>query len=136
MPAMEVHGNLNRNLSRVEQVPGPDNRLAQQTGLLVSAGADYQIDPVWRVGADYSYQAANNVRESAYLTGHSSPRRHLDIYLAWKQNKQSQLRFSVANVLQQDRAESGSYTNALSRWTDINQQQTARTWRLVWELKL
>ncbi|MES2036830.1 MAG: TonB-dependent receptor [Pseudomonadota bacterium] len=136
MPAMEVHGNLNRNWSRIEQVPGPDNRLAQQTGLLVSAGADYQIDPAWRVGADYSYQAANNVRESAYLTGHSSPRRHLDIYLAWKQNKQSQLRFSVANVLQQDKTESGSYTNAISRWADINQQQTARTWRLVWELKL
>jgi outer membrane receptor for ferrienterochelin and colicins len=136
MPALELRANFNRNWSRVEQVPGPDNHLAQQAGLLVSAGADYQINPALRVGADYSYQAANNIRESAYLTGHNSPRRHLDIYLAWKQNKQSQLRFSVSNVLQQDKLDSGIYTNAVSRWTDINQQQSARTWRLVWEVKL
>lgn len=136
MPALELRANVNRNWSRVEQVPGPDNHLAQQAGLLASAGADYQIDPALRVGADYSYQAANDIRESAYLTGRNNPRRHLDIYLAWKQSKQSQLRFSVSNVLQQDKLESGSYANAVSRWIDINQQQTARTWRLVWELKL
>lgn len=136
MPALEIRGNLNRNWSRVEQVPGPNNHLAQQTGLLFSVGADYQIRPDWRAGADYSFQAANDIRESAYLTGHNNPRRHLDIYLAWKQNKQSQLRFSVANVLQQERIDSGNFINLSDRWTDINQQQTARTWRLVWELKL
>jgi len=76
------------------------------------------------------------LRESAYLTGHSNPRRHLDIYLSWKQSKQRQLRFSIANVLQQDKVEYGSYTNESSRWTETGQQQTARTWRLVWELKL
>ncbi|MFZ6874933.1 TonB-dependent receptor plug domain-containing protein [Undibacterium sp. Di27W] len=136
MPAVEIHGNLNRNWSRVEQVPGPDNRLAQQTGLLISIGADYQIQPAWRAGADYNFQAADSLRESAYMTGHTSPRRHLDIYLAWKQNKQSQLRFSVTNVLQQNKMESGSFTAASERWTENSQQQTARTWRLVWELKL
>jgi len=136
IPAIEIHGNLNRNWSTVEKIPGPDNRLAQQTGLLVSVGADYQVQPAWRIGADYNYQAASNLRESLYLTGHSNPRRHLDIYLAWKQNKQSQLRFSIANVLQQDKVEYGSYTNETSRWTETGQQQTARAWRLVWELKL
>ncbi|MDP1976025.1 TonB-dependent siderophore receptor [Undibacterium sp.] len=136
MPAIEIHGNLNRNWSTVEQVPGPDNRLAQQTGLLVSVGADYQLQSAWRIGADYNYQAAGSLRESAYLTGYSNPRRNLDIYLAWKQSKQSQFRFSVTNVLQQDRVENGSYTNESSRWTAAGQQQTARTWRMVWELKL
>ncbi|MBC3911057.1 TonB-dependent receptor plug domain-containing protein [Undibacterium umbellatum] len=136
MPAIEIHGNLNRNWSTVEQVPGPDNHLAHQTGLLINVGADYQLQPAWRIGADYNYQAADSLRESAYLTGHSNPRRHLDIYLSWKQSKQSQLRFSIANVLQQDKVEYGSYTDESSRWTEAGQQQTARTWRLVWELKL
>jgi len=136
MPAIEIHGNLNRNWSTVEQVPGPDNHLAHQTGLLINVGADYQLQPAWRIGADYNYQAADSLRESAYLTGHSNPRRHLDIYLSWKQSKQRQLRFSIANVLQQDKVEYGSYTNESSRWTETGQQQTARTWRLVWELKL
>ncbi|MCH8617766.1 TonB-dependent receptor [Undibacterium sp. TS12] len=136
MPDMELRATINRNWSKLTNVPGPDNHLSQQVPLLVSVGADYQLQPTLRLGGDYNFQAGNTARESIYLSGHSSPRRHLDIYLAWKQNQKSQLRFSVSNVLQQDKLDSDIYATHTTRWTDKSIQQSARTWRLVWEVKL
>ncbi len=136
LPNVEIHGNLNRNWSTVEQVPGPDNHLAQQSPLLLSVGFDAQVKPAWRIGADFNYQALERVRESVYLTGRSNPRRQLDMYIAWKQSPHSQWRFSVANLLQQDKVENASYTSAGSRWSEVGQQRSARNWRLVWELNL
>ncbi|MBC3920450.1 TonB-dependent receptor [Undibacterium sp. CY18W] len=136
LPPVELRANLNRNWSSVDQVPGPNNRLAHQTGLLISTGADYQINPAWRTGADFSFQAADQIRESDNISTHTGPKRNLDIYLSWKQSKQSQWRFSVTNVLQQDRLASGDYTENTERWTDAGREQSARTWRVVWELRL
>nr|WP_314860956.1 TonB-dependent receptor [uncultured Undibacterium sp.] len=135
LPAVEIHANLNRNWSKLEQVPGPDNRLAQQTGLLVSIGGDYQFHPDIRLGADYSFQAADNLRESAYLNGHSQPKRLLDFYIAWQLSPQHQLRFSGTNLLHQNRVDTTNYTSSSARWSELSQQQSATTWRLVWGSK-
>jgi hypothetical protein len=43
---------------------------------------------------------------------------------------------SVSNVLQQDSVDSDTYTTPTARWSDNSRQQSARTWRLAWELKL
>lgn len=136
LPPVELRATVNRNWSRLEQVPGPDNRLAEQPALLVSTGIDYQFHPVWRLGADYNFQAASNVRESLYLSSHSAPKRNLDMYLAWKQNPKSQLRFSVTNALQQDNSGTDIYATANARWSETDLQHSARTWRLVWEHQL
>ena len=135
LPAVELHANLNRNWSKLEQVPGPDNRLAQQTGLLINLGADYPINSSLRAGADYSFQAADNLRESIYLIGHGQPKRLLDVYVAWQLSPQQQLRFSGTNLLHQATVESTNYTNTSARWRDWRQQQAATTWRLVWGTK-
>ncbi|MFZ6769721.1 TonB-dependent receptor plug domain-containing protein [Undibacterium sp. Di26W] len=136
LPPLELRANANRNWSTVDQVPGPNNRLAHQTGLLISTGADYQINPAWRTGVDFSFQAADQIHESTYINTHTGPKRNLDIYLSWKQRKQSQWRFSVTNVLQQDRLVSGDYSNDTARWTDAGREQSARTWRVVWEWRM
>lgn len=135
-PDMELRATLNRNWSRLDNVPGPDNRLSQQVPLLISTGADYQLLPRLRIGGDYHFQASNTTRESEYMRVHRNPKCHLDLYLAWKQNPQSQLRMSVSNVLQQDSVDSDTYTTPTARWSDNSRQQSARTWRLAWELKL
>jgi len=135
LPALELHANLNRNWSKLAQVPGPDNRLAQQTGLLISIGGDYQLNSDVRVGADYSFQAADNLRESVYLSSHGQPKRLLDGYVAWQISPQHQLRFSGSNLLHQNRVETASYTNATARWSELSQQQSATTWRVVWSTK-
>lgn len=135
LPALELHANLNRNWSKLAQVPGPDNRLAQQTGLIISVGGDYQLNSDVRLGADYSFQAADNLRESVYLSSHGQPKRLLDCYVAWQISPQHQLRFSGSNLLHQNRVETGNYTNATSRWSELSQQQSATTWRVVWGTK-
>lgn len=135
-PDMELRATLNRNWSRMDNVPGPDNHLSQQVPLLISTGADYQLAPRLRIGGDYHFQASNTTRESEYMRVHRNPKRHLDLYLAWKQHPQSQLRMSISNVLQQDSVDSDTYTTPTARWSDNSRQQSARTWRLAWELKL
>ena len=73
------------------------------------------------------------MRESAYLNGHSQPKRLLDFYVAWQMSPQHQLRFSGTNLLHQNRVETSNYTNAIARWSELSQQQSATTWRLVWD---
>lgn len=41
-PALDLRLNVSRNWSTVDAVPGPDNRLAQQTPLSGTVGADYK----------------------------------------------------------------------------------------------
>lgn len=135
-PDMELRATLNRNWSSLDNVPGPDNHLSQQVPLLISAGADYQLGPRLRIGGDYHFQASNTTRESEYMRVQRNPKRHLDLYLAWKQNPKSQLRMSVSNVLQQENIDTDTYTTPTARWSDSSRQQSARTWRLAWEVKL
>lgn len=112
-PAIDLRANASRNWSRLDSVPGPHNRLAEQTPLTANLGLDYRATAAWSAGFNFSYQRGGPARITSTLSSDSSPARTLDAYALWKTGKASQLRLSIANALHQDRRSAQYYADAL-----------------------
>lgn len=102
-PALDVRASVSRNWSRVDSVPGPNNRMDQQVPLSAILGLDYKTtDGVWSMGGSFNYRGNGLVRIGEYQYGWSTPSRQLDAYVAWKLDPKTQLRLSAWNLLAQD----------------------------------
>ncbi len=111
-PAIEVRANLSRNWSTISTVPGPNNRIDQQTPFSGNLGLDYKLDkhPL-TAGVNYSFQNGGPVRISANQSTYTVPKRSLDMYTLWKFDLKTQLRLSLANALHQDNVTENTYTD-------------------------
>jgi outer membrane receptor protein involved in Fe transport len=107
-PAVDLRASVNRNWSRVESVPGPNNRLDQQTPLTVNLGADYKLGAL-TTGGSFAYRRGGPVRVSTNQRAYVIPRRELDMYALWKFDAQRQLRFAVSNMTSQDFVNENTY---------------------------
>ena len=113
VPALDVRASISRNWSQVEQVPGPDNRLDQQTPLSGNFGLDYKTpDGVLSTGGSFNFRTGGPVRITERQSAYTSPRRDLDLYAVWKFDAKNQLRVAVSNLLAQDFESNTIYTDA------------------------
>jgi outer membrane receptor for ferrienterochelin and colicin len=110
-PAVDLRANVARNWSRVDSVPGPDNRLDEQTPLSANLGIDYTVGTV-TTGGSFSFKNGGNVRVSANQTAYVNVQRNLDLYALWKLDPKYQLRLAASNVLGQDIIRERTYTSA------------------------
>jgi len=110
-PAVDLRASVNRNWSRVESVPGPYNRLDQQTPLTVNLGADYKVGQL-STGGSFAYRRGGPTRVSVSQRAYSWPRRELDFYALWKFDAQRQLRFAVSNAFGEDFRNESTYEDA------------------------
>lgn len=112
-PAIEIRANMARNWSTISTVPGPNNRIDQQTPFSANFGLDYKMDKVpLTLGGNYSLQTGGPVQISANQAAYSVPKRVLDMYALWKFTPKAQLRVSVGNGLHQDNINESTYTDA------------------------
>ncbi len=128
----DLRANAARNWSRLDAVPGPDNRLADQTRASVNLGMDYRPVTDWTVGADLHLEFDGPVQLTSQLRSNSGPERTLDLYGLWKMTTRSQLRVSVSNALHQDRT-------AQSRFEAIERSTTTASHtqlRLLFETRM
>lgn len=134
--ALSARLNLARNWSRLDSVPGPDNRIEGQPPYSGNLGLDYAAaNARFDMGGTYSYRGQVASRLSARMFSDDGSRRQLDLYAVWKRDARSRLRLSVASLAQRDYAESLAYEGSrpLVRATVYQQRPT---WRLVWEQSL
>lgn len=117
-PGFDLRASVNRNWSKVDSVPGPDNRLDQQVRLSSVLGADYREDK-YSAGASFSYRTGGPVRVSEQQTVQLQARRGLEAYWLYKIRTGLQVRLALGNALGQD--DIGD-----SRYQDVN--GTSRTW--------
>jgi outer membrane receptor protein involved in Fe transport len=134
--ALDLRANLARNWSRVDSVPGPDNRLETQTPFTANLGMDYRWSSL-TFGGSLNYQAAGPVRQSAQVFFAGSPKRELDLYALWKADAKTQLRISASNLLRQQASESHYYANAdaTRRRTTITPTYATLRMMLEWQLQ-
>jgi len=122
-PPLELRANVARNWSSVDGVPGPDNRLDEQVPLSANLGMDYQGERL-SAGANFGFRKGGRVAVAANQTVWLHPQRELELYAAWRLDKTSQLRISVANLLGMDMVNERSYldtaTGALLRSRVVN----------------
>jgi outer membrane receptor protein involved in Fe transport len=99
-PDLSVRIGLTRNWSDVEQVPGPDNRLARQPKMTASVGADWRIGGTsWTSGANYSFEEGSYSRYSVTSAVENPSVRKLDLYGLWEPDKSQRVRLIVSNAL-------------------------------------
>jgi outer membrane receptor protein involved in Fe transport len=118
-PAIDVRANVARNWSRVDSVPGPNNRLDQQTPLSANFGLDYKVGKL-TTGGSFAFKNGGEVRVSANQTAYVNVRRDLDLYALWKFDPKLQLRVATSNLLGQDYISESSYTST----TDVLRNRT------------
>jgi iron complex outermembrane receptor protein len=102
-PAIDVRTNYSRFWSRVDGIPGPDNRLDQQARHTANLGLDYRMkDAPLTFGASLNWTPAIRVQTSAEQVVEVSRKRVLDAYVLWKATPSTQLRLSASNILADD----------------------------------
>ena len=135
-PNIDLRANLARNWSTLTSVPGPDNRLDQQTPVSATVGMDYKLDGALTLGGSYSFQNGGPVRISLNQYAYSVPKRSLDLYGLWKVSAKNQLRVSFANALHQDNVSQSSYVDTKGRLADTTITPTSVVLRAMLEMKL
>jgi outer membrane receptor for ferrienterochelin and colicin len=134
-PAVDLRASVNRNWSRVESVPGPYNRLDQQTPLTVNLGVDYKAGQL-STGGSFVYRRGGPVRISLNQRAYVWPRRELDAYALWKFDAKRQLRFAVGNALGEDfRNENSLEDPRIGTQTRSFTFSNGVRYRLTYELK-
>jgi outer membrane receptor protein involved in Fe transport len=136
-PGVEMRANLTRSWSKLDTVPGPNNRLDQQVPVSGTIGADWKLDKLpLTLGGSYSYQGGGEVRISERQYAYSVPKRALDLYGLWKFTPKTQLRLSASNMLHQDNLTQSSYIEATGRRSDTTITPTSVLVRAMLEMKL
>ncbi|MYM33230.1 TonB-dependent receptor [Duganella sp. FT94W] len=133
--ALDFRANLARNWSRVDNVPGPYNRLEEQTPATANVGLDYRWSQL-TLGGSLNYQAAERARQSAQTFSSTSAKRELDLYALWKWHAKTQLRVSASNLLHQQAKENYSYADANGSTRTIRLTPSYATVRIMLEHQL
>jgi outer membrane receptor for ferrienterochelin and colicin len=110
--ALSLRGNLARNWSRTDSVPGPDNRLDRQTSVSANVGFDWQTSAAFKLGADLNYQGGGRTRLSQQVDTSAPALRKLDLYGVWNLGEAGRVRVGGANLLQRNTLASERYSDA------------------------
>ena len=136
-PAVSVRSNLSLFRSRVEGVPGPDNRIDQQPKGTANLGADYRLKsaPV-QLGGSVNWTPAYRLQSTATQSSVTSTKRIVDLYALWNLNPDARLRLSASNMLPRDYANSSAIDTGGTVQSVENSGPTWTVWSLRLELKL
>ncbi|MFZ6778976.1 TonB-dependent receptor plug domain-containing protein [Undibacterium sp. Ji83W] len=110
-PPVEVRLNAARNWSRLDAIPGPDNRLTDQVPLTANLGMDYKRSEQQSFGFNFNLQTGGTVQATPGLRNYTGVSRNLDLYGLWKLENKMQLRLSVSNLLHQDVLQASQYSD-------------------------
>lgn len=133
---VDLRANAARNWSRVEAVPGPDNRLGDQVAATINAGVDYKPAANCTLGVNVNLQYGGPVRYSQDLRGYTGPVRTLDVFGSWKIDGATQLRLSATNLLHRDQISARSYADATSSIQRRTVSERQAQLRLILERQL
>ncbi|WEF31832.1 TonB-dependent receptor plug domain-containing protein [Pseudoduganella chitinolytica] len=119
-PDIDVRTNYSRFWSRVDGIPGPDNRLDQQAKQTANLGLDYRLKAVpLTVGGSYNWTPKVRIQTSIEQVVETGQKRALDVYALWKFDARTQLRIAAANALAEDAPGSNLvYANGLASRAD------------------
>lgn len=102
-PQVSLRANASRYWSRVDGVPGPDNRIEQQPSYTANLGADYRLPGLpWTLGGNLNWTPAFDVRQTEAQFYTQGIKKVFDVYALWKIDPSTQLRLGASNLLHAD----------------------------------
>lgn len=137
MANMDTSASISRNWSRLDAVPGPNNRIDNQPLISATLGVDRKLtSAAATVGVSLAVQHFGDYQLTASQSKTTNNGRALDAYALFELNPRNRLRLSVTNVL-------APTSTTITRYTDsTNDQQqrldgrSFRRFRAMLELKL
>jgi outer membrane receptor protein involved in Fe transport len=136
-PGLGMRANITRNWSRVENVPGPDNRLDGQVPLSANLGLDYKpVGAAASAGGSFTYRSVGRARMSSTLSSYGSARRELDLYAAWQLNAKARLRVSASNIGHPGYVGQSVFADERQFLSRTSTSRTFTAWRMMWEQTL
>lgn len=94
-----MRSNYSRFWSRVDGIPGPNNRLDQQPKQTANLGLDYRAKGLpLTLGGSLNWTPETLVQTTVNETATTGTKRQFDVYGLWKLNAGSQLRLSANNL--------------------------------------
>jgi outer membrane receptor for ferrienterochelin and colicins len=112
-PPIDFRFNMARNFSKVDEVPGPNNRLDQQVPFNATVGFDYRVKGGEFVGgSSYTFRSVGEVRTSVTQTRYQTAKRDVEAYVLWKYTPKTQFRLTLANILRQDTVAANTFRDA------------------------
>ena len=136
-PAVDLRSNYSRFWSRVDTIPGPNNRLDQQPKQTANLGLDYRPpgSPL-TLGGSVNWTPAYIVQTSETQSSSAGKKHQMDLYAVWKFNPNAQLRVSAGNLLHSDYLSGSALLSAAANQSANVTAATYTTWTARLELKL
>lgn len=136
-PRTEMRTNLSLYRSRIDQIPGPDNRLSSQPPGTLNLGADHRFrgTPL-SAGTTFGWTPGYATRIAADQLGEVGIRRQWDAYALWRFNPHAQMRLSASNLLPRDDQGVDTLDSIGVREIARSITDTSTTWQLRLEFKL
>jgi outer membrane receptor for ferrienterochelin and colicins len=143
-PPVELRANVSLYDSKVEAVPGPDNRLDQQSKATANIGADYRFRSpplsALTIGGNVNWVPATTTRLAADETSSVTRKRQWDVFALWAFNPSLGLRVMASNLDPLDfnttTVNDSIDTGALQRTTVVSGGPSYTNWQLRLEMKL
>lgn len=136
-PRIEMRSNLSFYRSRVEGVPGPDNRLDSQARATANLGADYRLrgTPL-TVGGNLNMVPGYRTQLSAEQVTTVSAKRVWDAFALWTFSPAVGLRLLGSNLQPLDTVNTNTLSLDAVRESSRTTSPSAVNWQLRLELKL
>ena len=126
-PAVDIRSNASLFSSRVEGVPGPDNRIDQQPDWTANLGADYRFPGTpLMLGGNLNLTPGYMTQVSAEQTARVNGKIVGDAYALWIFSPTFQARLTASNVQPRDYI-TGSGLDYLNASTNAPQRETSQT---------
>lgn len=134
-PPLELRANYSVYRSRVDDIPGPDNRLDGQVAQLLNLGLDYKFKSVpLTVGGNLNLVPEYTVRSAVDEWQEVDAKRQVDLYALYRFSSAVQLRLAASNLLHQDYDGSRRQTG-LGATESFSSAPTYTQWTATLEVK-
>jgi iron complex outermembrane receptor protein len=136
-PRVEVRSNLSVYRSRVEGVPGPDNRLDSQAKATANVGADYRFRGLpLSIGGNVNVVPGYRTQLSEAESTTTGRKRVFDAYALWTFNPAVALRLLASNLGPLDTVSGRRFREDGLTTASQTVDPSATNWQLRLELKL
>jgi iron complex outermembrane receptor protein len=136
-PAINVRANASLFSSRVDAVPGPNNRIDGQPRATGNLGGDYRFRGTpFTLGGTLAYTPAYETRQTATQQSKVGLKRVLDAYVLWTIGTGAKLRFTASNLAPRDAESSVTQFVGSQRQTVLTDGRTDLNLGLRLELRL
>ena len=136
-PAINFRANLSIYDSKVDSVPGPNNRISEQPKMTGNLGADYRFRATpYSIGGNINWTPGFETQLVDNQLSKTGTKRNLEMYGLWTINSQAKLRLSVANITANDLITSNIVTVGNERQSVTSNGKTSRSVGLRLEVRL